>query len=134
MRIALVSDNYPGRGHAGGIGTYSRVVARCLSRLGHDVHVFAGGGEGVDVDDGVTRHLVPPVGDGRAIGRMVERAAAQGGPFDVLEAPEFRRWGPWPSAAATSPVVSRFACTARRRSSDIAPRCGGTGRRTRSSR
>ena len=93
MRIALVSDNYPGRGVAGGIGTYSRVVARCLSRLGHDVHVFAGGGEGVDVDEGVTRHLVPAVGVADAIGRMVELAVAQGGPFDILEAPEFRALG-----------------------------------------
>jgi len=93
MRIALVSDNYPGRGEAGGIGTYSRVVARCLTRLGHDVHVFAGGGNGVDVEDGVIRHLVPPVGDADTIGRMVEQAAAQDGPFDVLEAPEFRALG-----------------------------------------
>jgi hypothetical protein len=93
MRIALLSDNYPGRGDAGGIGTYTRVVARCLGRLGHDVHVFAGGGEGVDVEAGVTRHLVAPVGDASAIGRMVESAAAQSGPFDVLETPEFRALG-----------------------------------------
>jgi glycosyltransferase involved in cell wall biosynthesis len=93
MRIALVSDNYPGRGEAGGIGTYSHIVARGLSRLGHDVHVLAGGGDGVVVDGGVTRHLVPPVGDADAIGRMIERTAAQAGPFDVLEAPEFRGLG-----------------------------------------
>ena len=93
MRIALVSDNYPGRGEAGGIATYSRVVARCLARLGHDVHVFAGGGDDVAVDDGVTRHLVPRVGDAYAIGRTVERAAELGGPFDVLESPEFRALG-----------------------------------------
>src|SRR5690348_688355 len=93
MRIALVSDNYPGPGEAGGIGTYSRVVARCLSRLGHDVHVFAGGGDGVVLDDGVVRHLVPPVGDPDALGRVIERAAMECGPFDVLEAPEFRALG-----------------------------------------
>lgn len=93
MRIALVSDNYPGRGEAGGIGTYSRVVARCLSHQGHEVHVFAGGGTGVDSQDGVTVHLVPPVGDAETVGQIVERSAAQRGPFDVLEAPEFRALG-----------------------------------------
>src|SRR4051812_39466748 len=93
MRIALVSDNYPSRGEAGGIGTYSQVVARSLARLGHDVHVFAGGGQGVALDQGVTRHLAPPVGDAHVVGRMVERAAAHEGPFDVLEAPEFRALG-----------------------------------------
>jgi glycogen(starch) synthase len=93
MRVALVSDNYPVGGEAGGIGTYSHTVARALSRLGHDVHVFAGGGDGVVVEDGVTRCLVPPVGDADAIGRMIERAAAHIGAFDVLETPEFRGLG-----------------------------------------
>lgn len=93
MRVALVSDNYPVNGEAGGIGTYSHVVARALSRLGHDVHVVAGGGDGVAVDDGVTRHLVPSVGDAEEIGRAIERAVARVGPFDVLETPEFRALG-----------------------------------------
>ena len=93
MRVALVSDNYPGPGQAGGIATYTQVVARCLVRLGHDVHVFAGGGSGVDVEAGVTRHLVPPVGDAGALGPVIERVTARGGPFDVLETPEFRALG-----------------------------------------
>jgi glycosyltransferase involved in cell wall biosynthesis len=93
MRVALVSDNVPVGGEAGGIGTYSHVMARALSRLGHDVHVVAGGGDGVVVEDGVTRHLVSPVGDAEAIGRAIERAVALAGPFDVLETPEFRGLG-----------------------------------------
>lgn len=93
MRVALVTDNYPGHGQAGGIATYTQVVARCLVRLGHDVYVFAGGGSGVDVEAGVIRHLVPPVGDAGALGPVIEQVAARGGPFDVLETPEFRALG-----------------------------------------
>jgi glycosyltransferase involved in cell wall biosynthesis len=107
MRIALVSDNYPSLGQAGGIGTYTRTVARYLSRRGHDVHVFAGGGRGVAMDEGVTRHLVTPVGDADAVGHLIARNAAQQGPFDVLEAPEFRGLGA--VAVGRRDIVRRLA-------------------------
>ncbi|MEP6648354.1 MAG: glycosyltransferase family 4 protein [Lapillicoccus sp.] len=93
MRIAFVSDNYPRQGEAGGIGTYTRVMARCLGRQGHEVHIFAGGGTGLVATGGLSLHLVPPVGDREAVGNAVLRAVETGGPFDVLEAPEFRALG-----------------------------------------
>jgi glycogen synthase len=42
MRIALISYEYPPETGFGGIGTYTHSHARALSRLGHEVHVFAG--------------------------------------------------------------------------------------------
>ena len=42
MRIALISYEYPPETGFGGIGTYTHCHARALSRLGHEVHVFAG--------------------------------------------------------------------------------------------
>lgn len=42
MRIALISYEYPPETGFGGIGTYTHYHARALSRLGHEVHVFAG--------------------------------------------------------------------------------------------
>jgi glycosyltransferase involved in cell wall biosynthesis len=42
LKIALLTDNFPGSGGVGGIGTYSRSVGDELVRLGHEVHVFTG--------------------------------------------------------------------------------------------
>jgi glycogen(starch) synthase len=43
MRIALISAEYAGAVHAGGIGTYMRNLADMLVARGHDVEVFASG-------------------------------------------------------------------------------------------
>jgi D-inositol-3-phosphate glycosyltransferase len=40
LKIGLLTDNYPDSGGAGGIGTYSKIVAEELARIGHEVHVF----------------------------------------------------------------------------------------------
>ena len=40
LKIGLLADNYPDSGGAGGIGTYTKIVAEELARLGHDAHVF----------------------------------------------------------------------------------------------
>lgn len=55
MRIALLSYEFPPDTGYGGIGTYSYYQARALAKLGHDVHVFAGGeraGVSHEVHDG----------------------------------------------------------------------------------
>lgn len=45
MRIAFVSHEFPPETGGGGIGTYLAQVTAYLAKVGHDVHVFAGGRE-----------------------------------------------------------------------------------------
>jgi len=40
LKIGMLTDNYPHSGGAGGIGSYTCVVAEQLARMGHDPHVF----------------------------------------------------------------------------------------------
>lgn len=67
MRIAYFSPNYPGVTAEGGIGTYTRDLARTLVDRGHEVHVVTPGKPGTVEDRGVTVHLTDtrylPIGD-----------------------------------------------------------------------
>ncbi len=60
MKICLLSFEYPPDTGYGGIGTYTWYHARALVKLGHSVHVLAGGNEQTDLTtnnhDGVVVH------------------------------------------------------------------------------
>lgn len=98
MRICVVTQEYPPvTDYWGGIGSqYGRLLPE-LARLGHDVHVITfmpASGEYESPCAGVHVH---PMQRGRAWpwlaldwSRMVDRALAELGPFDVVLAPEFR--------------------------------------------
>ena len=132
MRIALLSYEYPPETGFGGIGTYTYYHAHALSRLGHEVHVFAGSqqpGRTTRDDDGVTvtrfhrytptSRLLPHLDrDGlgwfknrvmtatdmaRSLGRELEAQA-----FDVIEMPECGGEGALLGSAWKHPTVVRF--------------------------
>src|SRR5581483_5339482 len=58
MRIGFYTSNYPGVGREGGIGTYTRDLARALAARGETVHVLTAGDRATTVQDGpVTVHV-----------------------------------------------------------------------------
>lgn len=56
MRLAFYTPNYPGITQDGGIGSYTRTLARQLVRLGHVVHVVTPGPGDTSDDVGVMVH------------------------------------------------------------------------------
>lgn len=55
MKIGLITGEYPPM--QGGVGDFTRELARALAQQGHDVHVITGTGSGAE-DDGVCVHRV----------------------------------------------------------------------------
>ncbi len=114
MRICLLSSDYAigAAGGGGGIETYVRMMARGLADAGHDVHVIASTTRGrcyfkdgrvhvhgIQVDDD-WRGEMPELGEARATlsfawhaRRKVRSLMASGGPFDIVEAPEYKGQG-----------------------------------------
>ncbi len=128
LRIALVSgdfadDGRPGLG--GGIESYVRAMSRALAAAGHDVHVIARGefhtyervaGEGERVHAVHTSDEWPDdaadLGEARGAltfawhaWRQVRTLVAASGPFDVVEAPEYKAQGYYLGRDATLPLV-----------------------------
>lgn len=127
LRLALVCgdlavDGPAGRG--GGIETYVRVMARGLAAAGHDVHVIARAVHHTHsvLADGARWHglHVPDewpadaadLGEARAaLGfawhawRQVRALSAWGGPFDAIEAPEYKAQGAFLARDLDLPVV-----------------------------
>lgn len=118
MRICFLSSDYtpettPGQG--GGIETYVRAISRGLAERGHDVHVVlpTTGSTRRCNDGGVRIHGIrlpdddlggaghaPDLPESRAAisfawhaRRKVHGLVADGGPFDVIEAPEYKGQG-----------------------------------------
>jgi glycogen(starch) synthase len=58
MRLAFYSPNYPGITQDGGIGSYTRTLARQLVKLGHVVHVITPGPGATETAEGVVIHQV----------------------------------------------------------------------------
>ena len=130
LKIGLLTDNFPGSGGVGGIGTYTRSVGEELARLGHEVHIFTG----ADVkqlttrdSNGATVWECPHWGKRRdmPLRNAIEftlkykaqaeylyrysmmtavRKVAKGRPFDVIESPEF---------SALAGLIDRKHCTRR---------------------
>lgn len=93
MRVALVSAEYVGASHDGGIGTYMRNLAAMLAARGHDVEVFAAGTGDAMVCErpGVTVNYVRIAarGDfGHAIAPVVVQRNDTSR-FDVIEGADF---------------------------------------------
>lgn len=114
MRLAFVTREFPELGATGGIGTYTQTTARALARRGHDVTVIAYSPEpkGWYMREGVRVEPVTcperwklPAFNGplalalrslpfaEAAGKRARELTRQGGPFDVLEVPEYQAWG-----------------------------------------
>ena len=119
LKIGLLTDNYPDSGGMGGIGTYTKIVAEELARMGHEAHVFTPAPvvrhrrreiNGVHVWECPTwakRREMPPQNAVEFTLRYKARAhfltrytlavavrqAASSGPFDVIESPEFAALG-----------------------------------------
>lgn len=130
MRICLVSPDYAETGAAGGIATYTRSLARELSRLGHGVTVVTGspphGQNAGRVDDIGVRVVSRVEADaGSGIGNkwktrfvpgrplraqssitaaVIEREMAVQGPFDIIEVPLWNAEG----AEFPPPLASRL--------------------------
>jgi glycosyltransferase involved in cell wall biosynthesis len=119
LKIGLLADNYPDSGGAGGIGTYTKIVAEELARLGHDAHVFtpaqvpvhrvrrANGINLWECPDWTKRRDMPRLNAleftlrhfnraeylGRYSLRVAVRRACKTGVFDLIESPEFGALG-----------------------------------------
>ena len=117
MKICFLCNEYPPVRH-GGIGVFTRVMARTLARAGHQVRVLGallpGSAEpGYEEDQGVRvwRLAQPRWRMGWLVARWaLARAAcrwARRGEIDLLEAPDYEGWvAGWPSMPA--PVVIRM--------------------------
>ena len=115
MRVCLISSEFAAdgpTGSGGGIETYVRLMAKGLSALGHDVHLIAPATRGPRsfVQDGVHTHAIripddwngkaPELGEARSAlsfawhaRRMVRFLISTTGPFDIVEAPEYKGQG-----------------------------------------
>ncbi|MCP4309314.1 MAG: glycosyltransferase family 4 protein [bacterium] len=91
MRIALVSREYVGVGHGGGIGTYMRNTAAMLAAFGHQAEVFTvAENDLVEPPEGVSVHKVfgprERFADNVLAPFLARHRAAR---FDVVEAREY---------------------------------------------
>lgn len=93
MRIALISAEFSGTVHAGGIGTYMRNVANMLVARDHQVEVFAAGAETASEirPDGLRLNIVRcgVRGDFPQLIAPVFLSRHRAEPFDVAEGAEF---------------------------------------------
>jgi glycosyltransferase involved in cell wall biosynthesis len=127
LRICLLSSDYAAdapSGSGGGIETYVRLVARGLAEAGHDVHVIARATHGTHAfhDGRVHVHAIHVPDDWQE--RAPELIEARGalsfawharrklraligttGPFDVVEAPEYKGQGFFLARDADIPLV-----------------------------
>lgn len=59
LKVGIYTNQYPGLSGSGGIGTYTRSLAAALHKLGHQVHVLAGGPDNQSRQmDGVSVHSI----------------------------------------------------------------------------
>ncbi|MBD2387216.1 glycosyltransferase family 4 protein [Cylindrospermum sp. FACHB-282] len=93
MKIAFISYEYPPDTADGGIATYVYQSAKMLSKLGHQVEVFAGSRErsGSEAEAGVITHRVKSLEQqdfAELVGRLFAKRHGDIG-FDVLEGPDY---------------------------------------------
>ena len=98
MRVALISSEFAGLPHSGGIGTYFDHLGRGLARAGCEVEVFTSGRVGALPErQGVVFHHLgdasPP--DFAVFAGLAFRERHQQKPFDVLECGELKAEGAW---------------------------------------
>jgi glycosyltransferase involved in cell wall biosynthesis len=121
MKIGYFTPCYPGVTGEGGIGTYTRDLARGLARLGHEIHVVSQGKSPDIVCDGpVTVHvvatrrsrildrLVPGAGFSIQLWRAMSKIVSEHG-LEIVEFPNWEGFG-WLFASFRSvPLVVRLS-------------------------
>jgi glycosyltransferase involved in cell wall biosynthesis len=150
VNVCLVSEEFPPDSGCGGIGTYSRLLAGGLVRLGHRVDVVARSWEGdrTDHEDGVTIHrlsVAPPSwrrGTATVATRLPElrdialwnlrvaarlRRIGRSHGIDVVEAPEYHAQAVLASATCRAPLVVKLHTPAYLASRVNGGRVGGSG-------
>jgi glycosyltransferase involved in cell wall biosynthesis len=140
MRILLYSTTYPTINGPGGIGTYTRHLARGMADCGHEVRVLTptNGPPGRCPDDGRVRleavragrlaildRIVPGLGACLRVGASVRRRAGRLG-LDIVEFPNWEGLGLWYSWRRPVPLVVRL-CTSARESAEIDGVAAGRG-------
>ena len=117
LRLAFLCNEYPPGNH-GGIGTYTRNLARALVQAGHDVRIFGcykphQCHQDVENDQGVKVYRMPePKGRWGWIGlrwKLYQKAKewSQRGEIDLIEIPDWQGWGAvWPRLSV--PVLCRL--------------------------
>lgn len=127
LRIALVCGDYAADGPAGlggGIESYVRMMATGLAAAGHDVHVITRAlhHTHTTLSGGARLHAVHvpdewpggsgELGEARAAlafawhaWRQVRALMAAGGPFDIVEAPEYKAQGYYLACDRAMPLV-----------------------------
>jgi glycogen(starch) synthase len=121
MNVAFYSPTYPEVSGDGGIGTYTRHLARCLCELGHKVHVLTSGDSDAEVSDGsvlihlvrdgyfpIVDRLVPGLGACYRICTAMRRLVRQHR-IDVVEFPNWEGLGLGYALQRVTPVVVRLS-------------------------
>ncbi|RPI08098.1 MAG: glycosyltransferase family 1 protein, partial [Actinobacteria bacterium] len=124
MRIGFFTGSYPGVNGFGGIGTYTRTMARALAARGHQVHVLtAGDGQQEVLDGQVVVHTVriahfpaldralPGLGACFRVGAAMRRLAARER-LHVVEFPNWEGLGLFYIARPVTPVCVRLSTSA----------------------
>jgi len=121
MKIGFYTPNYPGFNVEGGIGTYTRSLARTLSERGHQVHVLTPGqfADG-SLDRAVAVHparadyfrgidrVVPGFGATYRVGAAM-RALVRRHDLDIVEFANWEGRGLGYSARRSTPLVVRLS-------------------------
>lgn len=119
MRIGFYTRSYPGLA-AGGIGAYTKSVAKGLSDLGHTVHVLTPAYPGKSCMDGAvtlhgasTRHFkivdraLPGAGGCWRVWRAMTQIAREQ-QLDIVEFPNWEGWGLYYARWRRTPLVVRL--------------------------
>ena len=124
MKLGFFTPNYPGITQYGGIGTYTRDLARMLARLGHTVHVVTPG-KGPDSKDGdvyvhqvdlrhvpILDRLVPGFGNCWHLSRQLRYLVQQHG-IELIELPNWEGLGCMYQRLRLTPTVVRLHTSSR---------------------
>ncbi|MFT3883488.1 MAG: glycosyltransferase family 4 protein [Gemmatales bacterium] len=119
MRLGFYTPNYPGITQDGGIGTYTRDLARTLTQLGHVVHVVTPG-TGDDSSDGAVqihqvnlRHVpiidrfYPGYGNCRHLSNRLKKLVDQH-QLELIELPNWEGLGIFYQKSRKTPTVVRL--------------------------
>jgi glycogen(starch) synthase len=120
MKVGIYTSNYPGITQEGGIGSYTRNLARALCELGHELHVVTPGPVAQEVSDGpvnvhvirtgyfrIADRLLPGTGESCRI-RRATRRIIRDRQLDVVEFPNWEGYGALFCFGRTVPVVVRL--------------------------
>lgn len=119
MKLGFYTPNYPGITQDGGIGTYTRDIAKALTRLGHQIHVVTPGQECESQDEGVHIHqvrlrhmpildrLIPGFGNCWHLNNKLQLVVRKHG-LDLVELPNWEGLGIYYQRTRTTPTVVRL--------------------------